>query len=160
MDRGHSFFGGVLLGLGPRRQLLIECSGLGGAPIFDSIQGDLFLKCMSTTPVYGPSLAHLDIYDDNQKYRHTTSIGRMTQIHDFHMLHAAAWPKGVKTWTVKTHLEECTTRYLGFKCFLFSVYRVYHYDVWPFDQRQYYVSVHPAGLATFSRTRAQMHFSR
>ena len=23
------------------------------------------------------------------------------------------------------HLEECTTRYLGFKCFLFSVYRVY-----------------------------------
>ena len=26
---------------------------------------------------------------------------------------------------VKTHLEECTTRYLGFKCFLFSVYRVY-----------------------------------
>ena len=32
-----------------------------------------------------------------------------------------------------------------------------HYDVWPFDQRQYYVSVHPAGLATFSRTRAQMH---
>ena len=27
--------------------------------------------------------------------------------------------------TVKTHLEECTTRYLGFKCFLFSVYRVY-----------------------------------
>ena len=32
-------------------------------------------------------------------------------------------------WTasraVKTHLEECTTRYLGFKCFLFSVYRVY-----------------------------------
>ena len=65
---------GVLL-LGPRRQLLIECSGLGGAPIFDSIQGDLFLKCMSTTPVYGPSLAHLDIYDDNQKYRHTTSIG-------------------------------------------------------------------------------------
>ena len=34
---------GVLLGVGPRRQLLIECSGLGGAPIFDSIQGDLFL---------------------------------------------------------------------------------------------------------------------
>ena len=66
---------GVLLGLCPRRQLLIECSGLGGAPIFDSIQGDLFLKCMSTTPVYGPSLAHLDIYDDKQKYRHTTSIG-------------------------------------------------------------------------------------
>ena len=26
---------------------------------------------------------------------------------------------------VKTHLEECTTRYLGFKCFFFSVYRVY-----------------------------------
>ena len=26
---------------------------------------------------------------------------------------------------VKTHLEECTSRYLGFKCFLFSVYRVY-----------------------------------
>ena len=26
---------------------------------------------------------------------------------------------------MKTHLEECTTRYLGFKCFLFSVYRVY-----------------------------------
>ena len=26
---------------------------------------------------------------------------------------------------VKTHLEECTTRYLCFKCFLFSVYRVY-----------------------------------
>ena len=90
---------GVLLGLGPRRQLLIECSGLGGAPIFDSIQGDLFLKCMSTTPVYGPSLAHLDIYDDNQKYRRTTSIGRTAQIHDFHMLHAAAWPKGVKAWT-------------------------------------------------------------
>ena len=90
---------GVLLGLGPRRQLLIECSGLGGAPIFDSIQGDLFLKCMSTTPVYGPSLAHLDIYDDNQKYRHTTSIGRTAQIHDFHMLHVAAWPTGVKAWT-------------------------------------------------------------
>ena len=33
---------GILLGLGPQRQLLIECSGLGGAPIFDSIQGDLF----------------------------------------------------------------------------------------------------------------------
>ena len=61
---------GVLLGLGPRRQLLIECSGLGGASIFDSIQGDLFLKCMSTTPVYGPSLAHLDIYDDNQGLTH------------------------------------------------------------------------------------------
>ena len=90
---------GVLLDLGPRRQLLIECSGLGGAPIFDSIQGDLFLKCMSTTPVYGPSLAHLDIYDDNQKYRHTTSIGRTAQIHDFHMLHVAAWPTGVKAWT-------------------------------------------------------------
>ena len=25
---------GVLMGLGPRRELLIECSGLGGAPIF------------------------------------------------------------------------------------------------------------------------------
>ena len=66
------------MGLGPRRELLIECSGLGGAPIFDSIQGDLFLKCMSSTPVYGPSLAHLDVYADDQRYRHSTSIGRMT----------------------------------------------------------------------------------
>ena len=31
----------------------------------------------------------------------------------------------VNSCIVKTHLEECTTRYLGFKCFLFSVYRVY-----------------------------------
>ena len=90
---------GILLGLGPQRQLLIECSGLGGAPIFDSFQGDLFLKCMSTTPVYGPSLAHLDVYADNPKYRRSTSIGRTAQIHDFHMLHVAAWPTGVKAWT-------------------------------------------------------------
>ena len=89
---------GVLLGLGPQRELLIECSGLGGAPIFDSIQGDLFLKCMSTTPVYGPSLAHLDVYADDQKHMHSTSIGRTAQIHDFHMLHVAAWPTGVKAW--------------------------------------------------------------
>ena len=87
------------MGLGPRRELLIECSGLGGAPIFDSIQGDLFLKCMSSTPVYGPSLAHLDVYADDQRYRHSTSIGRTAQIHDFHMLHVAAWPTGVKAWT-------------------------------------------------------------
>ena len=39
-------------------------------------------------------------------------------------LRAAAIAKW-KTIFVKTHLEECTTRYLGFKCFLFSVYRVY-----------------------------------
>ena len=90
---------GVLMGLGPRRELLIECSGLGGAPIFDSIQGDLFLKCMSSTPVYGPSLAHLDVYADDQRYRHSTSIGRTAQIHDFHMLHVAAWPTGVQAWT-------------------------------------------------------------
>ena len=90
---------GVLMGLGPRRDLLIECSGLGGAPIFDSIQGDLFLKCMSSTPVYGPSLAHLDVYADDQRYRHSTSIGRTAQIHDFHMLHVAAWPTGVHAWT-------------------------------------------------------------
>ena len=89
---------GILLGLGPQRQLLIECSGLGGAPIFDSIQGDLFLKCMSTTPVYGPSLAHLDVYADDRKHQHSTSIGRTAQIHDFHMLHVAAWPTGVKAW--------------------------------------------------------------
>ena len=82
----------------PRRQLLIECSGLGGA-IFDFIQEDLFLKCMSTTPVYGPSLPYLDIYDDNQKFGHSMSIGRTAQIHDFHMLHVAAWPTGVKAWT-------------------------------------------------------------
>ena len=87
------------MGLGPRRDLLIECSGLGGAPIFDSIQGDLFLKCMSSTPVYGPSLAHLDVYADDQRYRHSTSIGRTAQIHDFHMLHVAAWPTGVQAWT-------------------------------------------------------------
>ena len=68
---------GILLGLGPQRQLLIECSGLGGAPIFDSIQGDLFLKCMPSAPVYGPSLAHLDVYADDRTHRHTTSIGRM-----------------------------------------------------------------------------------
>ena len=94
---------GVLMGLGPQRELLIECSGLGGAPIFDSVQGDLFLKCMSSTPVYGPvygpSLAHLDVYADDQRYRHSTSIGRTAQIHDFHMLHVAAWPTGVKAWT-------------------------------------------------------------
>ena len=87
-----------MLGLGPQRQLLIECSGLGGAPIFDSIQGDLFLKCMSTAPVYGPSLAHLDVYADDRKHQHSTSIGRTAQIHDFHMLHVAAWPTGVKAW--------------------------------------------------------------
>ena len=90
---------GVLMGLGPQRDLLIECSGLGGAPIFDSIQGDLFLKCMSSTPVYGPTLAHLDVYADDQRYRHSTSIGRTAQIHDFHMLHVAAWPTGVHAWT-------------------------------------------------------------
>ena len=89
---------GILFGLGPQRQLLIECSGLGGAPIFDSIQGDLFLKCMPSAPVYGPSLAHLDVYADDRKHRHTTSIGRTAQIHDFHMLHAAAWPRGVNAW--------------------------------------------------------------
>ena len=32
-----------------------------------------------------------------------------------------------------------------------------HFDVWPFDKRQFYVSVHPCAIATFSRTRAQMH---
>ena len=32
-----------------------------------------------------------------------------------------------------------------------------HFDVWPFDQRQFHVSVHPCAIATFSRTRAQMH---
>ena len=53
---------------------------------------------MSTTPVYGPSLAHLDVYADDQKHRHSTSIGRIAQIHDFHMLHVAAWPTGVKAW--------------------------------------------------------------
>ena len=31
----------------------------------------------------------------------------------------------VEVVDVKTYLEECTTRYLGFKCFLFSVHRVY-----------------------------------
>ena len=36
---------------------------------------------------------------DNQKYRRFTSIGRTAQIHDFHMLHFAAWPTGVKAWT-------------------------------------------------------------
>ena len=40
-----------------------------------------------------------------------------------------SWPCNLESgWAahyVKTHLEECTTRYLGFKCFLFSVYRVY-----------------------------------
>ena len=42
--------------------------------------------------------------------------------------HDCAYPLQNCTSTlciVKTHLEECTTRYLGFKCFLFSVYRVY-----------------------------------
>ena len=89
---------GILLGLGPERSLLVECSGLGGAPIFDAIQGDLFLKCMPAAPVYGPSLAHLDIYDNDRKGRHTTSIGRTAQIHDFHMLHVAAWPRGLFAW--------------------------------------------------------------
>ena len=77
---------------------VVDCSGLGGAPIFDSIQGDLFLKCMPSAPVYGPSLAHLDVYADDRKHRRTTSIGRTAQIHDFHMLHVAAWPKGVNAW--------------------------------------------------------------
>ena len=54
---------------------------------------------MSSTPVYGPSLAHLDVYADDQRYRHSTSIGRTAQIHDFHMLHVAAWPTGVQAWT-------------------------------------------------------------
>ena len=36
-----------------------------------------------------------------------------------------AWDRKHICGNVKTHLEECTTRYLGFKCFLFSVYRVY-----------------------------------
>ena len=83
--------------MGPQRGLLVEYSGLGGAPIFDSIQGDLFLKCMPSAPVYGPTLAHLDVYEHDRK-RHTTSIGRTAQIHDFHMLHVAAWPRGVFAW--------------------------------------------------------------
>ena len=84
--------------MGPQRGLLIECSGLGGAPIFDSIQDDLFLKCMPSAPVYGPTLAHLDLYEHDRKRRHTTSIGRTAQIHDFHMLPVAAWPRGVFAW--------------------------------------------------------------
>ena len=89
---------GILLGMGPQRGLLVECSGLGGAPIFNSIQGDLFLKCMPSAPVYGPTLAHLDVYENDRKRRHIASIGRTAQIHDFHMLHVAAWPRGVFAW--------------------------------------------------------------
>ena len=61
-------------------------------------QADLFLKCMPSAPVYGPSLAHLDVYADDRTHSHTTSIGCTAQIHDFHMLHVAAWPTGVTGW--------------------------------------------------------------
>ena len=40
-------------------------------------------------------------------------------------LRPPTWNTMAMTRPVKTHLEECTTRYLAFKCFLFSVYRVY-----------------------------------
>ena len=70
----------------------------GNPSLFDAIQGDLFLKCMPADPVYGPSLAHLDMYANDRNGRHTTSIGRTAQIHDFHMLHVAAWPRGVFAW--------------------------------------------------------------
>ena len=34
----------------------------------------------------------------NSKLRNTSSIGRTAQIHDYHMLHVAAWPTGVCAW--------------------------------------------------------------
>ena len=53
---------------------------------------------MPSAPCYGASLAHLDVYNQNPKLRNASSIGRTAQIHDYHMLHVAAWPTGVCAW--------------------------------------------------------------
>ena len=39
------------------------------------------------------------MYNQNPKLRNTSSIGRTAQIHDYHMLHVAAWPTGVCAWS-------------------------------------------------------------
>ena len=65
---------------------------------FSKCQSDLTIQCVPSAPCYGASLAHLDVYNQNPKLRNTSSIGRTAQIHDYHMLHVAAWPAGVCAW--------------------------------------------------------------
>ena len=76
----------------------LEFSGLGGGQVLDNFVSDLLDQCVPSAPCYGASLAHLDVYNQNPKLRNTSSIGRTAQIHDYHMLHVAAWPTGVCAW--------------------------------------------------------------
>ena len=77
----------------------VEFSGLGGGHVLDNFVSDLCIQCVPSAPCYGASLAHLDVYNQNPKLRSTSSIGRTAQIHDYHMLHVAAWPAGVCAWS-------------------------------------------------------------
>ena len=76
----------------------LEFSGLGGGQVLDNFVPDLLIQCVPSAPCYGASLAHLDVYNQNPKLRNTSSIGRTAQIHDYHILHVAAWPTGVCAW--------------------------------------------------------------
>ena len=89
----------VFLGARNAPDVKLEFSGLGGGQVLDNFVPDLLIQCVPSTPCYGASLAHLDVYNQNPKLRNTSSIGRTAQIHDYHMLHVAAWPTGVCAWS-------------------------------------------------------------
>lgn len=78
--------------------LILECSGLGGAHILHDSEADLFLQCTNQARVYGGSLAAQDHLADTEEAFHSTTMGRTAHIHEYHMLHAAAWPIGVIVW--------------------------------------------------------------
>ena len=64
---------------------------------------------------------HLAVQKDHEEAKESDVL-----LDDARAAAPAALPQvAAMSHDVKTHLEECTTRYLGFKCFLFSVYRVY-----------------------------------
>ena len=89
----------VLLGARNAPDVKLEFSGLGGGQVLDNFVPDILIQCVPSAPCYGASLAHLDVYNQNPKLRNTSSIGRTAQIHDYHMLHVAAWPTGVCAWS-------------------------------------------------------------
>ena len=89
----------VFLGARNAPDVKLEFSGLGGGQVLDNFVPDILIQCVPSAPCYGASLAHLDVYNQNPKLRNTSSIGRTAQIHDYHMLHVAAWPTGVCAWS-------------------------------------------------------------
>ena len=88
----------IFLGARNSPDVHVEFSGLGGGQVLDNFVSDLLVQCVPSAPCYGASLAHLDVYNENPLLRNTSSIGRTAQVHDYHMLHVAAWPTGVCAW--------------------------------------------------------------